>query len=101
MAAQLELYPSKELVVTSASGEAPEQLRDEIGATFAPNRTILVKTPENEKQLERIAPFTKNYPITAGKTLYYVCEKNTCSAPIEDFEALKARLSESAANAKR
>ncbi len=101
MAAQLELYPSKEVVVTAASGEAPARLRDEIGGTFAPNRTILVKTPENERQLERLAPFTKSYPITAGKTLYYVCENNTCSAPIEDFEALKARLSESAANAKR
>ncbi len=99
-AAQLELYPSEEVIAAAASDDDLSRLKKELGRDFAPNRTILVKTAENENRLAAAAPFTKDYPVKTGKTLYYICKNHTCSAPIASFDELIKRLTGQSAPAR-
>ena len=92
MAAMLELYPSKELVVTGASADNIQKIREALGPVFSPDMTILIKTAENEERLAAAAPFTAEYPVTPGKVLYYICENHTCAAPVESLEELTKHL---------
>ncbi len=92
MAAMLELYPSKELVVTGASAVNIQKIREALGPVFSPDMTILIKTAENEERLAAAAPFTADYPVTPGKVLYYICENHMCAAPVESLEELTKHL---------
>ncbi len=92
MAAQLELYPAKEVVIATGPHEDMTHIRKALGNEFAPNQTILVKTADNAKRLAALAPFTESYGIDTEKTLCYICENNTCSAPIAGLEALSEQL---------
>ena len=92
MAAMLELYPSKELVVTGASADNIQKIREALGPVFSPDMTILIKTAENEERLAAAAPFTADYPVTPGNVLYYICENHTCAAPVESLEELTKHL---------
>jgi uncharacterized protein YyaL (SSP411 family) len=98
MAAQLALYPSRELVAAGASAEDLARIRNMFGPAFAPNLSILVKTAGNDKRLAAAAPFTADYPITPGKTLYYICENHTCAAPVDSLDDLTQRLRGAPAN---
>ena len=53
------------------------------------NITVLVKTPENAMQLEKIAPFTKNYPFPETGAAFYICENHACSSPVFSLNELK------------
>ena len=52
------------------------------------NTTLLFKTPENQTQLSKLAPYTKDYPIGDQPT-YYLCSNGTCQAPTSSLESLK------------
>ena len=92
MAAQMELYPSREIVITTDTNEDIERFIKATAKTFAPNTAVLVKTFNNEDRLTALAPFTKDYPVTVDKTHYYICENNICSAPVERLDELHERL---------
>lgn len=74
-------YPIPELVVVTQGSEIPKFLYTLTGFD------IIVKTPENKKDLEKIAPFTKNYPI-GEKTAYFYCHKGICQKPVFEEEEL-------------
>lgn len=75
-------YPKPELIVVTPKTDVPEFLYGLSGID------ILVKNSENKKDLEIIAPFTKNYPIDE-KTVYYYCYKGVCKEPVYSEEDLK------------
>ena len=50
---------------------------------------ILVKNTNNAPALEKIAPYTANYPIPANGVMYYLCRNGACLAPGEQLEQLK------------
>lgn len=101
MAAQLELYPSQEVVCTAASQKDAVQLKKELANIFLPNMTLLVKTKENAERINTLAPYAKGYLIAGDKTHYYICENKTCSVPITGADTLVKRVKETSAPAKK
>lgn len=81
------LYPTKELVYVSKE-ISHEKIKELLDATAGFNMAILVKTLDNQGTIEKIAPFTKDYPIPDGGETYYLCENGSCRTPvthIKDF----------------
>ena len=79
-----EVYPSEELVCVTSGPGAPAELAGFLKKTVLPNRTVLVKTPENAEVLAGLAPFTREYPIPDGGSAYYLCKEGTCRPPVAD-----------------
>ncbi len=93
------LYPSKEIVCVVSEKDLnvnqakelnhepgyKEDYRDlsaYLAEHFEPNTIVLVKTEENEEELEKIVPYVKDYHMINDKTTYYVCENYSCKAPV-------------------
>ncbi len=86
------LYPSYQLVcVTENDSVIPKILTTFHDIPFS-EMDILIKTRENEALLSTICPFTKDYPIETGKTAFYLCKNQTCTAPVYSLEKLKSLL---------
>ncbi len=45
---------------------------------------LMVKTAANAQILGEVAPFTKEYPIPAENTMYYLCENGACQLPARE-----------------
>ncbi|MBU3102517.1 thioredoxin domain-containing protein [Clostridium gasigenes] len=82
------LYPSKELVVVANDNSELEDLKITLKNKFTPNLTIVVKTKENEKELENLIPFTKNYTMKNDKTTYYLCTNGSCNTPSNNLNEI-------------
>ena len=74
------LWDTEELVVCAQ--EEPKELRAYLRKPH-PGLTVLLKTPESAQALERLAPFTKAYPIPDSGVLYYRCHGGACERPSE------------------
>lgn len=85
-------YPSRELLCVTAGQKAPEELTEFLREKMIPNLTVMVRTPDNQRQLKAAAPFTTSYPFPATGTLYYLCRDKTCSAPVSDVMELQKLL---------
>ena len=79
------VYPGRELVCVCAGG-APEWLA---GAGEAYRLSALVKTPDNQRALARLAPFTADYPLPAEGERFYLCREGACAPPAETLEDLR------------
>ena len=82
------LYPSKELVVVAKNNSDLEKISSTLSTKFNPNLTIIVKTKENEKELEELVPFIKEYTVINDKPTYYLCSDGSCMAPSNDLNAI-------------
>lgn len=82
------LYPHRELVCATSDG-LPADLIDFLRVRPADDLHILLKTTENEDQLNQCVLFTADYPIPKQGTIYYLCEDGACKAPVSDFSKLK------------
>jgi len=83
------LYPSKEVICTTAKTHFPQELMELLKEKVFFNLTVIVKNPINEATLLNAAPYTANYPITSEDT-YYLCQDNTCSLPMDFAELVKS-----------
>jgi uncharacterized protein len=92
IAAQLELYPSKEVICTAASDKDIEAIKNALSHIYLPNTTLLIKTKETEGSVHAIAPFTRAYLIMDKKTNFYICENKACSVPFTGIDELVGRL---------
>lgn len=72
------VYPTRELVCVA---ETPPELLDTVTGKYAPELTVLFKSPENAAVLERFAPFTRSMGMREGKPTFYVCSGGTCAEP--------------------
>lgn len=88
IALMLMLYPSKELVVVANDNKDLEEVRIFLSSKFTPNLSTIVKTKENEKELESLAPFTKEYTIINNKTTYYLCSDGDCISTSNDLNEI-------------
>lgn len=93
------LYPSKELVCAFSSGSDAEHSMDllaQLGylAETAPGLTVVVKTEENEQELGRLAPYTKEYPLPEDGELFYLCANRSCMPPVPDLAKVREKLEE-------
>jgi len=85
-----ELYPSRELVCAAPEG-APAWLA---GLSRRYGLCTVVKTWDNSRALERLAPYTAAYPIPASGEILYLCRGGRCAAPAEGREELERMLRE-------
>ena len=79
------LYPTREMVCVSA-GDVPQWLA---GVSETYGILSLAKTPENSRALERLAPFTADYPIPESGERMYLCQGETCSEAVESLAELR------------
>ncbi len=77
------VYPTRELVCAAASEKEPEMLRA-VTAKYAPELTVLLKTPSSAEALSELAPFTRGMNSIDGKNSFYVCSGGVCSLPFTD-----------------
>ena len=61
----------------------PEGLKTILGR-YAPELTILLKTPARAAALDTVAPFTRDMTAINGKPTYYVCQDGHCSLPVTE-----------------
>jgi uncharacterized protein YyaL (SSP411 family) len=93
------LYPSKEIVCVASRTNSAKANNREAGERedhldlisylsehFEPNTVVLLKTPDNEEELQKIADYVKDYHIINDRTTYYICENHNCQAPRNDLE---------------
>lgn len=93
IAIQSELNPSKELICTVTDTSALSDIKELLTHKYLPNLTVIVKTKENSERLANIAPFTNDYPLPSKGACFYLCQNNTCSAPITDIKELETLIS--------
>ena len=75
---------TRELVCAAPDETKPEALlRTE--KRYAPELTILFKTPARAALLAEAAPFTAEYAPQNGKAAYYVCSGGACQLPVTDL----------------
>ncbi len=74
------LWETEELVVCTK--EEPSELRAYLKKPH-PGLTVLLKTPETAEALDRIAPFTRDYPIPESGAMYYRCHGGACERPAD------------------
>lgn len=72
------VYPTKELV---CAAESVPELLDTVTGKYAPELTVLLKTPEQAQALAAFAPFTREMKMLDGKATFYVCSGGACAAP--------------------
>lgn len=77
------LCGTTEIVCASLDGSLPATL-SAVTARYAPDTTVLLKTPANSALLSSLAPFTADMQPQNGKSAYYVCRGGSCSLPIAD-----------------
>lgn len=78
------VYPTRELVCAAPTGDVPSMFKAVTGK-YAPELSVLLKTPENSDALEKAAPFTAQYAPKDGKAAFYVCTGGVCQLPLTDI----------------
>ena len=84
------LYPARELVCVS-SGEVPQWLA---GLCEEYKVAAVVKTPENCRALEWVAPFTAAYPLPTDGVRLYLCREGACLEAVDSLAELRRLLAE-------
>ncbi|NPE27770.1 thioredoxin domain-containing protein [Methanococcoides sp. SA1] len=78
----LVFNPSAEIVIAGElDSEDTQAMLNSINREFIPEKTVIVKSEKNEKELERIAPYTATLKTQKQKATAYVCQNYECSLP--------------------
>jgi len=56
----------------------------ELNNNFIPNKVTMLKSYREESDLEKVAPFIKNYVEQNNETTIFVCENFVCNLPTND-----------------
>ncbi|WP_084511546.1 thioredoxin domain-containing protein [Desulfatibacillum aliphaticivorans] len=87
--------PALEIVICGDQGARDSTVMlDGVNQRFVPNK-VLVFRPNTEdcKELDELAPYTREQACVQGKATAYVCQGYTCQRPTTDPEALFRILS--------
>ncbi len=79
---------SEVIIVEGENSSGTKELLHKINREFIPNKTVMLKSSDNRKMLELIAPFTKDYTIENGNTLVYVCKNFNCNIPTNNIKTV-------------
>ena len=79
----LREHGTRETVCVSPTETVPDGLKTILGR-YAPELTILLKTPARAAALDTVAPFTRDMTAINGKPTYYVCQDGHCSLPVTE-----------------
>lgn len=72
---------SREMVCALPDEKQPDELKAVL-SRWAPELSVMVKTPANAERLAAIAPFTADMQAQGGKAAYYICKDGSCSLPV-------------------
>ena len=78
------VYPTREIVCAAPGEDAPETLRA-VTAKYAPELTVLLKTPARAEALTKAAPFTADYAPQGGQSAWYICSGGACQLPVTEL----------------
>lgn len=87
------LYLSKELVCTispAVSDTEQKTLLNRLAylSETVPGLAVVVKTADNEMELAKLAPYTRDYLVPEDGMLFYLCSSSRCLPPVEKLEQL-------------
>ena len=91
-ALMLEVFPSQELVCTLPDDGEKKSLALKLGGLAHPQTAVLVKSPEDQEAIGRLAPYTSAYPVNEREPIFYLCRNGSCEPPTSDFEDVKQSL---------
>ena len=77
-AALSDVYPTSELLCVSPDETVPELL-SAVKARYAPELSVLMKSPERAEKLSEAAAFTEGALCRDGKPCFYVCSNGVCT----------------------
>ena len=72
---------SREMVCVLPDENLPEEL-NAVLARWAPELSLILKTPANAERLARLAPFTAEMQPQGLKPAYYICKDGSCALPV-------------------
>ena len=85
---------SKEIViVTDSINEETKDIINILNNNFRPFTISLLYSNEN-KDIEKAAPYISEYKTINGKPTVYICENFSCRAPVNDISLFKKMLGE-------
>ncbi len=93
-AVDFAIGPSYEVLITADNESKKEIMLDSLNQLYVPNKVVLLKESDNQLELEKIAPFTKNYEIMQNQVFVYVCQNFVCSLPTDDPAKLRELLNQ-------
>lgn len=82
------LYPTKTLICTSSGETVPDELKNYLQKHAVPNLAVILKTRNNQEDIEKILPFIKDYPLPENGSVFYLCKNGMCMAPVKELEQL-------------
>ncbi len=97
MLAALDYYldrPREVFVILPPDGDAPA-LRNELRATYLPNRVLAVLREGEQLDAARaLIPLLEGKVTRGGQATVYVCEAGTCELPTSDAAEMRRQLSQ-------
>jgi len=84
--------PKEIVIVKGGNLEAAEQITAKLKTWYMPFTTRIVKTADNQKEIEKLSPFTAAQKTINNRTTIYVCENFSCEAPVQDLSGLEKLL---------
>ncbi len=85
---------SKEIVIVGDKrNDEMQKMIDIINEEFRPLTISMLYSNEN-KDVEKLAPFISNHKSINGKPTAYICQNFSCQSPVTDIELFKQKLQE-------
>ncbi|MFW5871243.1 MAG: thioredoxin domain-containing protein [Verrucomicrobiota bacterium] len=77
--------PSCEVVIVE-DGDATgaDKLLEALRSVFSPNKIVLLRRPDQDPPLAKLAPFTREQTSIKGKATAYICRHYKCEQPTTD-----------------
>lgn len=79
---------SEVIIVGNNKSDDAKELLQQLNNKFIPNKVVLFKSEDNQKELEQIAPFTKDYILEEENLMVYVCKNFNCNIPTSDIKTV-------------
>lgn len=92
MASAFALYEGYELVCLIKDKSDEELIKNMLSEMPTFNFVTIIKSDENEEEIEKLIPFIKDYEYTNDQSTYFLCKGKSCLPPVNDINKLKELL---------
>jgi uncharacterized protein len=83
---------SIEIVLVAEKQEDIKTYLNILRRNFIPNKAVMLKTNDNQKELTDIASFTKEMKIQRSQPRVYICKNFSCNIPLTDVKEFEKKL---------